>query len=216
MIVFLLCLVNDQSRSRNKRRGHALFQGDCFVTMDPGCSCVRERTYRHRVKWAALLALLAGLFVSSKAMAVPVSYSVTSGSVNLLVSVDGVVIGTNVSALTNGSFTIDTSAQSLDDFSITLEPDLILNLSTSYGGYDTVTIESATLSAQPGFSSTVIATASSSYTVLASPLGVVGSWAGLNSGGVPPPVDNSGSMPVSARIASASTRRARPRAWSTR
>ena len=95
-----------------------------------------------------------------------------------------------MSALTNGSFTIDTSAQSLDDFSITLEPDLILNLSTSYGGYDTVTIESATLSAQPGFSSTVIATASSSYTVLASPLGVVGSWAGLNSGGVPPPVDN--------------------------
>jgi hypothetical protein len=104
--------------------------------------------------------------------------------------VGGVIIGSNTSSLTNGSFTLDASSQSLDDFSITLEPDQILNLSSPYGGYDTVTIETATLSAQPGFLSTLIGSTGGSYTVLASPLGVNGSWGGSSSTGALSPVSN--------------------------
>ncbi|MAI26350.1 MAG: hypothetical protein CMN75_09970 [Spirochaeta sp.] len=143
-----------------------------------------------RLGLTGFLTLLLGVFFSSGAWATPVSYSVTSGSVVTSVSVGGVIIGSNTSSLTNGSFTIDASSQSLDDFSITLEPDQILNLSSAYGGYDTVTIETATLSSEPGFFSTLIGSTAGSYTVLASPLGVNGSWGGSSSTGALPPVSN--------------------------
>ena len=127
---------------------------------------------------------------SSAASAVPVQYSVTGGSVTLAVSVGGVIVGSSVSPLTTGAFTTDDSAQSLNNFDITLDPNIVLNLSTSYGGYDTVTIESASLQSQAGFASSVIASAGSSYTVLSSPLAVNGLWGGSSTSGVPAAVTN--------------------------
>lgn len=152
-----------------------------------------------RIGYGVLFSLLLTFSFSSEAWSVPVSYSVSSGSVTLSVFVGGALLGSSTSPLTDGSFTTDSSAQSLNDISITLEPDIVLNLSAAYGGYDTVTIESATLSSSPGFFSTVIGSAGSSYTVLAAPLGVTGSWGGSNSGGSPPPVTN---QPISYSVPS--------------
>ena len=134
--------------------------------------------------------LLGGLSGSSPSSAAPVSYEITAGNVVLSVSVAGTILGTTVSPALTGTFTTDDAAQTLNDLSITLDPNILMNLSTAYGGYDNVTIQTATLSSSPGFSSTLLASGSSTYTVLASPLEVTGLWAGANSGGSPPPVSN--------------------------
>ena len=151
--------------------------------------CTRSHSIRIR-RCFALFSFLLALCFSAEAWSAPISYSVTGGSVTISVAVGGTVLGSTTSPLTQGGFTTDSSSQSLNDFSITLEPDIVLSLSSAYAGYDTVTIESATLSAAPGFSSTLIGSAGSTYTVLASPLGVSGSWGGSNSAGTPAPVSN--------------------------
>ena len=134
------------------------------------------------------LLLWSFFILSSQAWAAPVSYSVANGTVDLSVSVGGVIIGSQSTPLTNGAFTIDDAAQSLDDFEITLEPYIVMSLSAAYGGYDTVTIQSATLSSDSGFVSQTVGSTGSTYTVLGSPLSVSGLWGGSNSGGPQPTV----------------------------
>ena len=143
-------------------------------------------------KALALVAAVLTCWLSgaSPVFAAPVSYAITAGNVVLSVSVGGSILGTTVSPALSGTFTSDDTAQTLNDLSITLDPNILMNLSTAYGGYDNVTIQTATLSSSPGFSSTLLGSGSSTYTVLASPLEVTGLWAGANSGGSPPPVSN--------------------------
>ncbi|MDG2052039.1 MAG: PEP-CTERM sorting domain-containing protein [Myxococcota bacterium] len=153
------------------------------------------------LRWALLAGL--GFAPASAAWAAPVSYAITGGSAVLSVSVGGTVLGTTVSPALSGTFTADSAAQNLTDLSIELAPNIIMNLSAAYGGYDTITIESAALDAEPGFSSTLLTSGASTYTVLASPLEVTGLWGGSHSGGGPPPVSNQPiSYPVPSMIAS--------------
>ena len=128
------------------------------------------------------------LFSGSTASALPTEYLITGGEVEVSVSVGGATVGSTLSTSLSGSLTTDAVAGSLDDFSIVLEPNLVLNLSSPYGGYDSITIESATLSAGPGFSSTLLAVTGGSYTVLASPLIVDGLWGGTATGVAQPSV----------------------------
>ncbi|MAJ60101.1 MAG: hypothetical protein CBC48_08985 [bacterium TMED88] len=155
----------------------------------------RQTSQPRRNASPKVLALVAAvvtwcLSTASPVFAAPVSYAITAGNVVLSVSVGGSILGTTVSPALSGTFTADDTAQTLNDLSITLDPNILMNLSTAYGGYDNVTIQTATLSSSPGFSSTLLAAGSSTYTVLASPLEVTGLWAGANSGGSPPPVSN--------------------------
>ena len=131
-----------------------------------------------------LLFLLSG----STASALSTEYLITGGRVEVSVSVGGTTVGSTLSSSLSGSFTTDAVARSLNNFSIVLEPDLVLNLSSPYGGYDSITIESARLSAGLGFSSTLLAATGDSYTVLALPLTVDGLWGGTATGGAQPAV----------------------------
>ena len=149
-----------------------------------------------RGPWARLLAALifcavlipAAAVIPAAAQAAPITYAVTGGIVNLTVFNGAVPIGSTVSTTLSGSVTIDMVAESLDSINIVLEPNIGLTLSTPYGGFDQITIESASLGVAPGYSSTTIASAPSSFTVSGGPLSVNGSYGGSDSSLVNPTV----------------------------
>jgi hypothetical protein len=79
------------------------------------------------------------------ARAAPVNYMFASGTASVQVSTGGVEIGTGDLVL-NGTFAIfDDATPELVDFEFTLVPIQMLNLTTPYGGFDQIVIESATL-----------------------------------------------------------------------
>lgn len=145
-------------------------------------------------KWLCVLSVLASLLLASPSWASPVLYAVTGGSVQVLVFVGGFLVGSTQSPGLSGTLTIDAAAQSLDDLNLVLDPNISLSLSSAYGGYDTITIESAALTSDVGFSSSVLSSTPQSFTVAAGSLSVNGSWGATDSGGVAPPVSG---VPIS-------------------
>lgn len=109
------------------------------------------------------------------AQAASVQFAVTTGVVNLSVVVAGTVIGT-ASGSVSGSLTIDHAAQSLDGLDLQLSPNILINLSQSYGGFDVVNVESATIASDIPFSSTLVSSTAQSFTVIGTPLVVNGSY----------------------------------------
>ena len=132
--------------------------------------------------WLGSLAVLLLLGLPLGASAVPTQYSVTGGSVQLTVFVGGNVVGQTTSPGLTGSVTLDHVAHTLNDINLSLLPDISLNLTSAYGGYDEITIESAALTADPGFvplGTTILNPAS--YIAAGGPLTVNGSWYGVDS-----------------------------------
>jgi len=107
------------------------------------------------------------------AQAASVQYAVTTGGVNISVLVAGTVIGT-ASGGVSGSLTIDHAAQSLDGLDLQLSPNILIALSQSYGGFDLVNIENATIASDTPFSSTLVSSTAQSFTVIGTPLVVNG------------------------------------------
>ena len=172
-------ILSQQNRGNPRVTGDALdHSGYRPIRNRPHSDCLSA------LVWGIALLLLSG----TTASALPTEYLITGGEVEVSVSVGGTTVGSTLSTSLSGSLTTDAVAGSLDDFSIVLEPNLVLNLSSPYGGYDSITIESATLAAGPGFSSNLLAVAGGSYTVLAFPLTVDGLWGGAATGGGQPPV----------------------------
>ena len=133
------------------------------------------------------------------AQAASVQYDVTTGTVQLSVLVAGTVIGT-ASGTVSGSLTIDHAAQSLDGLDLQLSPNILIALSQSYGGFDLVNIENATIASDNPFSSTLVSSTAQSFTVIGTPLVVNGAYgaADLNPG-VLAPVAN---VPISFAVPS--------------
>jgi len=117
------------------------------------------------------------------AQATSVEYAVDTGVVNLSVLVGGLVIGT-ASGDVSGTVTIDHAAQSLDGLDLQVSANILIALSQSYGGFDLVNIEGATISSDTPFSSTLVASSGQSFSVIATPLVVNGAYgaADLNPG----------------------------------
>lgn len=142
-----------------------------------------------RGSWARLLATLifcaalipAAALVPATAQAAPITYAVTGGTVNLTVFNGALPIGTTVSTTLSGSLTIDLVAESLDSINIVLEPNISLALSTPYGGYNSITIEAASLGVATGYSSTTIASTPLSFTISGGPLSVSGAYGASDS-----------------------------------
>ena len=82
----------------------------------------------------------------------------------------------------------DTVAESLDSLNIVLDTNINLALSTPYGGFDSITIEAASLGVAPGDLSTTVASSPSGFTVTGSPLSVIASYGGSDSSLVNPTV----------------------------
>ena len=133
------------------------------------------------------------------AQAASVQYDVTTGVVNISVLVAGTVIGTASSGV-SGSLTIDHAAQSLDGLDLQLSPNILIALSQSYGGFDLVNIENATIASDTPFSSTLVSATAQSFTVVGTPLVVNGAYgaADLNPGVLNPVVN----VPISFAVPS--------------
>jgi hypothetical protein len=131
------------------------------------------------------------------AQATSVQFSVATGVVNISVLVAGTIIGT-ASGSVSGSLTIDQAAQSLDGVDLQLSPNILIALSQSYGGFDLVNIEGATIASDTPFSSTLLSSTAQSFTVLGTPLLVSGAYgaADLNPGILGPVTNVPISFPV--------------------
>jgi hypothetical protein len=151
-----------------------------------------------RAKLIGIVMLCAGL-VPAAATAAPITYSVTGGSVQVSVFVGATLIGSTLSPAVGGTVTIDMASQSLDDLSISLAPNIGLSLATSYGGYDGITIESASVTDATGYSSILVGSTAGSFTVVGGPLAVSGFWGGTDSLGSNPPVSG---VPISYAVPS--------------
>ncbi len=136
----------------------------------------------------AVLLLFCGAPLSS-ASAVPVDYTVTGGSAQITVMVAGVQVGQTTSPSLSGSFTLDDANMSIDAITLDLAPNIMLNLSSPYGGYDEITIEAASVTDSVGFGATLPPTAVGlSYSAYAGPLEVSGFWGATDSTGTNPTV----------------------------
>ena len=133
------------------------------------------------------------------AQAASVQYDVTAGVVEISVVVAGTVIGT-ASGGVSGSLAIDDAAQSLDGLDLQLSPNILIALSQSYGGFDLVNIENATIASDTPFSSTLVSSTAQSFTVIGTPLVVNGAYgaADLNPGVLNPVVN----VPISFAVPS--------------
>jgi hypothetical protein len=129
------------------------------------------------------------------AQAASIQYAVTTGVAFISVVVGGVTIGT-ASAGMLGSLTIDHAAQSLDGLDLQLAPNTLIVLSQSYGGFDLVNIENATIASGTPFSSTLLSSTPQSFSVLGTPLVVNGAYGAADLKG---PVAN---VPISFSIPS--------------
>lgn len=136
----------------------------------------------------ALLGLVLCMGTPRSASAAPILYDVTGGSVSITVLVGGLVVGSTVSPGLSGSLTLDSAAQTMDSLNLVLDPNISLSLSSSYGGYNEITIEEASLTSDVGFGAIMPpSSGSSSYTVFVGPLTVNGAWGATDTSGTNPP-----------------------------
>jgi hypothetical protein len=156
--------------------------------------------------WAGLLAVLAGSVLfggASVARATPITYTVVAGTLNISVLVGGTQVGQANGVDLSGTFTVDAAAHSLDSLNLILDPNIALPLSVSYGGYDQVVIESASLTSAPapafGPTSPSVVTSPSSFTAFVGPVLVDGSWGATDASGTNPPASG---QPISFSIPS--------------
>jgi hypothetical protein len=140
-------------------------------------------------------ALLFALVVPLSSSAAPITYSVNGlSSVSISVFKGATLLGVTAGQLT-GSITLDNDAQTVDAISLTTSPNMQLVLSTPYGGYDQIQIDSASLTSDVGFGQLAPpVTIGNAYQALSGGLSVQGSWSALDSGGVNPGVS---AVPIS-------------------
>jgi len=101
--------------------------------------------------------------------------------VNIDVQLNGVSIGSaNGVALTGTSVTADTSALNLEGVQLSIAPNTPISLSESFGGYNEIIVESATLSSSVSFSTLSSSGVPTFYSANAGPLEVNGSWGGID------------------------------------
>lgn len=139
----------------------------------------------------AALGFLAVLFVVGvplSSSAAPITYTVNGlSSVSLTIFKGATMLGVTAGQLT-GSITLDNDAQTVDAISLTTSPNMQLVLSTPYGGYDQITIDSASLTSDIGFGQlSPPVTIGNAYEALTGGLSVQGAWSATDSNGINAP-----------------------------
>jgi len=149
---------------------------------------VAERTLDQCPRLAALVLIsFFVLLTPSVVRAVPIVHSVSGGYVDIEVRLGGVVIGSSSGvALTGDSVTVDAAAMTLDGLRLEIAPTMI-SLSTPFGGYDEISVESAILEGDLSFATLSSIGVPSLFTAVAGPLTVTGSWGATDSSGTNPP-----------------------------
>ena len=91
-----------------------------------------------------------------------------------------------VSLSGTSTITVDDVTNEILGMDFILVGGTVLNLSSAYGGYDTVTLDAVTVATGPS-SSIVKQTVGTQYTFVATGIGVVATYSASDSGGVAPP-----------------------------
>ena len=129
------------------------------------------------------------VFVAASAGAVSTVYPVTGGHVNIDVQLNGISIGSaNGVGLTGVSVTADTALTNLEALELSITPNVPISLSQTFGGYDEIIVESATLTSVLGFTTHSSSGTPTFYNANAGPLEVNGSWGGTDTSGTNPTV----------------------------
>ena len=155
------------------------------VSVKHGASRSLASTFRACLGFGAVLLLL-GLPLS--ASAAPITYTVNgASSVSITVFKGVTILGSAFGTLT-GSITLDNDAQTVDAISLTTSPNIQFVLSTPYGGYDQITIDSASLTSDVGFGElSPPVTIGNAYQALTGGLSVQGAWSATDSNGINAP-----------------------------
>lgn len=168
---------------------------------------VRGETPRRRtdsgVPKRAVRAVLASfslaLLAAPIASAAPITRTITGGLSQILVYrgqpvIGSIPLGSTFTTSVSGTLVIDEAAQSVNSLDITLGPDIPLALSSPYGGFDNIVINTANVQDGAGYTSSLELTSASAFEVSAGPLDVAAVWSGSDSTLVNPPASN---MPIS-------------------
>jgi hypothetical protein len=140
----------------------------------------------------AAAALIATLGLASSPANATV-YTFTSGTATITATAGATTVMSGTVVSLTGVFVDfdDTGNGTLVDFLITLGPTPLLPLTTPYGGYDQVVIESADISPGIGFTNLFnLDQGGGLYSVLASPLDINGVYSASDSAAITPPVNN--------------------------
>jgi hypothetical protein len=141
--------------------------------------------------WVAAL-VAAALTLSGSAHAAPVLYQFVSGQAFITVTAGTTTLAAAPLAL-NGIFAeFDSVVPALTDFDFTTAPNQAINLSSAFGGYDQIVVNSASLSPGAGYTNLFASdNGGGNYSVTVAPVHVAGIYSASYSGGPPPaPVNN--------------------------
>lgn len=138
-----------------------------------------------------LVCLAAVLFYASSATATPVTYLFDSGEAKITATAGATTV-VDTTILLDGLFvTFDAAIPSVIDFSFTAPQSAPISMLTTYGGYDTFVVESASINPGVGFSNfSVTPTGVDTWSFLVGPVDVAGVYSASHTSGVPPPVMN--------------------------
>jgi hypothetical protein len=146
------------------------------------------------------------LLTAPAVQAIPIVYAITGGYVDIDVKLGGVTIGSAPGvALLGDSVTVDDTALTIDAIRIDIAS-MMITLSQPFGGYDEITVESASLEGDPSFATSTSGGIPSFFTAVTGPLTVTGSWGATDSSGTNPPTSgNAITFPVLSLIAIVNT-----------
>ncbi|MGB0619757.1 MAG: PEP-CTERM sorting domain-containing protein [Myxococcota bacterium] len=155
---------------------------------------MRKRATRPVLCWLTLALLAAPI-----ASAAPITRTITGGLSQILVYrgqpvIGSIPLGSTFTTSVSGTMVIDEAAQSVNSLDITLGPDIPLALSSPYGGYDNIVINTANVQDAAGYTSSLELTSGSAFELSAGPLDIAAVWSGSDSTLVNPPASN---MPIS-------------------
>lgn len=145
------------------------------------------------------VSLTLALLAAPIASAAPITRTITGGLSQILVYrgqpvIGSIPLGSTFTTSVSGTLVIDEAAQSVNSLDITLGPDIPLALSSPYGGYDNIVINTANVQDAAGYTSSLELTSASAFEVSAGPLDIAAVWSGSDSTLVNPPASN---MPIS-------------------
>jgi hypothetical protein len=137
--------------------------------------------------WVAALTA-AALTISGSAQAAPVLYQFVSGQAFITVTAGTTTLAA-VPLTLNGIFAeFDSVVPALTDFDFTTAPNQAINLSSAFGGYDQIVVNSASLTPGAGYTNLFASNnGGGNYSVTVAPVHVAGIYSASYSGGPPPP-----------------------------
>lgn len=141
--------------------------------------------------WTAAL-IASALAFSGAANAAPVQYSFVSGSAFITVTAGATTLAAVPLGL-SGTFTeFDALVPALTDFEFLTSPNQAITLSSAFGGYDQIVVNSASLTPGAGYTNLFASNnGGGNYSVTVAPVHTSGIYSASFSGGpVPPPVNN--------------------------